>query len=364
MEALELLPKGSQGWFQAMTVAIAVAAFGRQHLLGELVGRLLQTGEPQASELGLPAIQAWALAANMLYMAGQYELAAEFDARIARCSEQAVQNESVAAAWVHFARHVRASYCRGDPEPTLVEATLAAGILEQSANEILVWVRIEEGKAAGLIGDFARAESLLEWAITRAADENVWAAGLARHRLAMINSFQGRHERAIELEKEAIDRFNQIAMPVMAAIGDNQLALFELARGNLELADAAIRRAHELLPAVPPLRTYGFATQARIELARGRVSEAIAALEEAEIALPSHGIINDGESVYDIAWIEALTAAGRHDEAKVRAGAAAGRLRERAERITKPEHRISYCDAVPDNARVFALEREMFLEPR
>ncbi len=359
LEALELLPERTQHWFHAATVMVAVAAFGRPDLLGGLVASVLRAGVPPDAELGVAPIRTWALCSNMLYFAGQYPIAAQFDERIEQCAVVAIANESGAEAWVHFARHVKAGYCGGDPELTLDEAERAATILEQSSDEILVWVRIEQAKAAALIGDFELAEQLLLRAIEVAGSDNVWAAGLARHRLARVCLFLGRLDEARQLEHQAIKLFFDIAMPIMAAIGDNHLALIELAAGNLPAAREAIERAHQLLFAAPPLRTFALATQAFVALAEGNPSAARGALEEAEEAIPTSGLINDGESAYDLAWIETWLALGDRTRASRRAQLGAARLRDRAARITRTQYRESFLSRVPENARILAHARDL-----
>lgn len=357
--AFELLPSGSTHWFHTATVMVTLAAFGRPHLLGTIVSKVMEAGIPDASVLGMAPIRTWALCSNMLYMAGQYPLAAEFDGRIDQCAAPAVARESVTQAWVHFARHVKASYCSGDPEYTLDEAEKAAVILDQSSDEILVWVRIEQAKAAGLIGDFELAEQLLRRAMAVAGNDNMWAAGLGRHRLARILTFLGRFDEAREHQREAIRLFHEIAMPIMAAIGDNHVALIELAAGEYEAAEAAILRAQELLFAVPPIRTFALATQALVALRRGNPEAARSALDDAESSLPMSGLINDGESLYDLAWIETHLALGNREEAQRRARKAVERLDDRASRITRPDYRESFKRAVPENARIYARAVEL-----
>jgi eukaryotic-like serine/threonine-protein kinase len=352
LEALELLPERNQYWFHAATVMVAVAAFGRPDLLGGLVAQVQQAGVPPDAELGTACLRTWALCSNMLYFAGLYELAGQFDERIEASAPTAVANESAAEAWLHFARHVRAGYCGGDPELTLDEAEKADAILEKTSDEILVWVRIEEAKAAALIGDFERAVRLLTWAIDVAGTENVWAAGLARHRLARVQLFLGKLDEARRLEQEAIKLFYDITMPIMSAIGDNHLAMIELAAGNLGAAKDALERAHGLLFAAPPVRTFALANQAFIALADGDPTAARAALEEAELAIPASGLINDGESAYDLAWIETCLALADREGARQRAQRGAARLRDRASRITRAEYRESFLSRVPENATI------------
>ncbi len=359
LQALELLPERTQHWFHAATVMVAVAAFGRPDLLGGLVAQVEQAGVPPDSELGVAPLRTWALCSNMLYFAGQYELAARFDARIEACATAAVANASAAEAWVHFARHVRAGYCGGDPEFTLDEAERAAAILSESSDEILVWVRIEEAKAAALIGDFARATRLLTWAIEVAGEENVWAAGLARHRLARVELYLGRVDEARRLEQEAIRLFFVIAMPIMAAIGDNHLAMIELAAGNLPDAATALERAESLLFAAPPVRTFALATRAFVALAEGEPARARAALEEAEAAIPTSGLINDGESAYELAWIQTHLALGDRVEAQRWAERARKRLEDRASRITRTLAREAFLGTVPENALILTLARDL-----
>jgi tetratricopeptide (TPR) repeat protein len=353
--ALSLLPVGSPAWYHSATVMVTVAGFGIQNRLGETVGRVLNAGAPPPDLVGMAAIRTWTLCSNMLYFAGQYPLAMEFDRRVADHAELAARNDPCAAAWIHFGRHVRGSYCGGNPETTFLEAARAAENMEQTGDrEVLIWIRIEAGKAAALLGDFELARQLLGWSLATAGSMQ-FAMALAKHRLARVRAWEGATHEALELQRSADELFQAQQLPVFHGVSLNQLALFLSDAGDLDAAARVASDAVDILLAAPPVRVYAWSTAARIATARGRTDDALEYMRTAEAERQMTGLINDGEAPFELASIGALRAAGAFADAGRQARAARERLERAAAGISRPEWRRSFFERVPENASLLRL---------
>jgi hypothetical protein len=132
------------------------------------------------------------------------------------------------------------------------------------------------------------------------------------------------------------------------------------AAGDLAGAEVAARRALEVAEAEPVLplnRAESLAILAQVLLAQGRTPEALERAEAGLQLLESLGGIDDGEALIRLVHAEALHAAGQGDAARAALGAAAVRLRARAERIGSAALRQSFLERVPENARTLALEK-------
>jgi eukaryotic-like serine/threonine-protein kinase len=100
------------------------------------------------------------------------------------------------------------------------------------------------------------------------------------------------------------------------------------------------------------------ATLASIRLAQGRAEEARVIAGEAFARCTEMG----GCGMFRRAFVrlihaESLHATGARDAARAAIGEARARLVAIAERIAAPDHRRSFLEVVPENARTFALAR-------
>jgi tetratricopeptide (TPR) repeat protein len=127
-------------------------------------------------------------------------------------------------------------------------------------------------------------------------------------------------------------------------------------RGDLDEAEREIGPALEML--TPYEQPGALATLAAIRLAQGRAADALAAAEDAAARCTAMG----GAGMFRGAFVrltraEALHATGAHDAARHAIATARARLLAIADRIPDPAYRQSFLDAVPENARTFALAR-------
>lgn len=97
------------------------------------------------------------------------------------------------------------------------------------------------------------------------------------------------------------------------------------------------------------------ATLADVLRAQGRAEEALSRAREAAALLEAQGRIVQGEANVRAALVEALTAAGRHEEAASALIAARAWLDSRAARVAEGGARERFLHDVPDHARIAAL---------
>jgi len=124
--------------------------------------------------------------------------------------------------------------------------------------------------------------------------------------------------------------------------------------GDLEAADREIQTA--LAMAMPLDQPGARATLSAIRLAQGRAGDALAAAEDAMARCAAMGGCGMFRGAFvRLAHAEALHATGAHDAAGRALADARARLLAIADRIADPDHRASFLERVPENARTLAL---------
>jgi hypothetical protein len=135
------------------------------------------------------------------------------------------------------------------------------------------------------------------------------------------------------------------------------LARASLLSNDPRTAEHDAHAAGELLRVAPPLRAFALAVQTQALLRLGRATEALSAAEEAFAELTAMGgMLEEGESLVRLAHVEALSAAGRRDEAARALTAARARLLARAALLRDPAVRERFLTRVPENAATLAAE--------
>jgi hypothetical protein len=140
----------------------------------------------------------------------------------------------------------------------------------------------------------------------------------------------------------------------------------EEARGRWALAEAlcrdgdldgAEREIQVALAMAVPLEQPGvLATLAALRLAQGRAGDALAAAEDAMARCTAMGGCGLFRGAFvRLAHAEALHATGAHDAARSAIAQARARLLAIAGKIPDPDHKTSFLEHVPENARTLAL---------
>jgi hypothetical protein len=150
--------------------------------------------------------------------------------------------------------------------------------------------------------------------------------------------------------------------PIGEARGRWVLAEVLRRQGDLDAADRELAIALAL--AVPIEQPGVRATLAQLRLAQGRAPEALEAAEDALGRIASMGGCGMFRGPFlRLARAEALHATGQLDAARAAIADARARLLALADRIQDPAYRMSFLEAVPENARTLALAREWLGEP-
>ncbi len=360
--AMSLVRPSSAPWYMAAQALVAIFGLRResarlQELLGS-VGAIAYDDdaavEQYANMLTMGTVR--------LLMAGLREAAeaafAELDALNRRS-----RNPMVAAA--HGVTHGTLALNRGDPSAAVraaepaAKALLARGerryavqallVCSIARNELGAYDAAERGFREGA----DHVERMTMYAILTTLEHN-WGLSLLR---------LGRLGEALEVEQRALARAHQMHRSLISSC-HRYLANILLVSGDLE---GAARHADEAVASAAPGRPQfanALATRALVELARGHRDGALASAIRGRAALDELGVMDEGESIVRLAYVEAMLAVGRHAEARVEVARARERLLERAAAIHDDALVRSFLGAVPENARILDLARMLVGDAR
>jgi tetratricopeptide (TPR) repeat protein len=136
------------------------------------------------------------------------------------------------------------------------------------------------------------------------------------------------------------------------------------ALGRLDEARAEIGRALALDAGASDGHAFALSLQSGVALAGGDLAGALQASEAAlNIALERGFTISQHSAFVRLRRVEALLAAGLDAEARATLRDARSWLEGIASTIRAPGLRQSFCERVPENARLFALARQHLAEP-
>jgi tetratricopeptide (TPR) repeat protein len=142
---------------------------------------------------------------------------------------------------------------------------------------------------------------------------------------------------------------------VLAVLG----SILALARGELDGALAEARVSEAALSIARPLHPYGLATLANALRARGELDDALEHAQRAMSIVDELGSVSEIEVDVQVAYLEALLAVGRRDEAGTRAQRFIARFNDRRAGIPSSELRESFSTGVPANVRLLELCSEL-----
>jgi hypothetical protein len=354
-ELLRLAPRGSIAWGQAMLAYnLGMLLAGRiEELLASIEGLHDVTPAPDAAGMTSVALLSGIVVLDFFGRVRRgTALEHVFHAIVRARGDQ----EPLARVWWHTALGTRASYAHDDPWAGLEHGAALQPIFDAIGGELIFnTMQILRGMNQWYLGALAPAAQTLE-AVPVADVMMGIASSLRRFILSWVYADLGALAEARALATELAESGRAHHNPLEEARG--RWVLAEALRRDGEL-DGAEREAQVALAMAVPLEHPGIlATISAIRLAQGRPAEALAAAED---AMARHAAMG-GCGMFRAAFVrithaEALRATGALDAARTALDDAQARLRAIAGKIADPEHRASFLERVPENARTLALAR-------
>ncbi|WP_438006905.1 protein kinase [Sorangium sp. So ce321] len=303
-----------------------------------------------------PSVSALARIAGALLHGGQYAAAEEIVQELARVAMPLAERDAAVAARIHALRASRA-LCYGDPAASLecteqsIPAYLQTGDLRNACLS-----RVNAAHCLVQLGMYHRAEAELRDALAEAERMGLHnVAAFAKQNLGLLWTQQGDLAAARTVTAEGVEAFAAQANRRQEARSRAYLAAILTRLGNLGGADNEAGAAVAMLAHVPTLQALALAVRARVLLEQGRAQEALDAARRGLGLLVEAGGTEEGEAQIRLVYAESLRAAGHHEAAREAIAVAMQRLVARAQWIHDPARRQSFCQAVPENAKTFAL---------
>jgi tetratricopeptide (TPR) repeat protein len=357
-ELLRIATPGSAAWASGAFAKIAACAKGgRIDAFLELVGTLLALDPSGAGADAL--VSPLGAASVILDLLGQIEQGNAVTERLARIGAAGGESTPIAGIWWHGIIAMREATARDAPHAALLHARTAVSIAESAAyRRFTLITRAFEGMNLFYLGAFdAAAKALLD---TAPADEEAsLATSNRRFSLAWMLADRGAlaEARAIAEDLTASGRARSLALD--EGRGHWVLAEVLCRKGALEEADRAAQAALEIFGGASALDHPGvLATLAAIRLAQGRLAEARATAEEAFSRYEPMGACAMFRAGYlRLVHAECREATGDRAGARAAIAGACDRIHRIAAKIDDPEHRRSFVQVVPENARALALSK-------
>jgi hypothetical protein len=352
-ELLRLAPRGSFHWGQAMLAYNhGMLLAGRfEELLASIEGLRDVTPAPGAAGTTSLALLTGTIILDMFGLVPRgTALEQTFHAMIRARGDQ----EPFARVWWHTAMGTRASYAHDDPWAGLEHGSALQSIFDALGGELIfITMEVLRGMNQWYLGALAPAAQTLE-AIPVADVVMGMASSLRRFHLSWVYADRGALPEARALAAQLAESGHGHHNPVEEARGRWVLAEALRRDGDLDGADREIQVALAL--AVPLEQPGMLATVSAIRLAQGRAADALAAAEDAMARCAAMGGCGMFRGAFvRLAHAEALHATGAHDAAGRALADARARLLAIADRIADPDHRASFLERVPENARTLAL---------
>jgi tetratricopeptide (TPR) repeat protein len=249
---------------------------------------------------------------------------------------------------------MRASYAHEDPWNALQHSDAIQPIFDATGGEIIFLnMQLFRGLNLWFLGAFAAAEQRLQEIV--AVDEVLPMVNyLRRFGLSWLLADRGALEKAHVLATQLSEDGHAHHNPMEEGRGRWVLAEVLRRMGDLEGAEREIQNA--LGKAVPLEHPGALATLSAIRLAQGRAEDALATAEDAMSRYTAMGACGLFRGAFvRLAHAEALHATGAHDAARRAIAEARTRLFAIASRIPDPDHKNSFLENVPENARTLLL---------
>jgi hypothetical protein len=363
-EAMRALVRGSSSWHEAAgQVAEVCGRLGDDERLVAIGNDLLELALGAGGD-GRQAIAA-VRAAAQLFWSGRFDLAHALIRAVEPSHEKLVKDEPAAAAWIDYARSLRALF-DGDLGENLRLKEAAVSGFDRAGDERNACIqRVRLGYGSLLIGAHAEGEGVLRDALAAAERMGLSkVSALAKHNLGHALARMGRLAEGRAVELQALRELEAQKDRRLAGASHLYLALMVAAAGDVVEGERHAREAVEMQRTKPPSYAEALAALAAVLLAAGRAAEALKEAKEASALLDQLGAVEDAEALIRLVHAEALHAVGDVAGARAAITRASARLLERSEKIRDLELRRCFLEDEPDNARTMQRAREWCADVR
>jgi tetratricopeptide (TPR) repeat protein len=354
-EALALLPRGGAEWWSALTeTAEAFARLGRFADVRALAAETDQRPDEAATDACVVAL---ARVGGFVHLAGEIERASEIVERARALAARTPSLSASSSAALSATLALRAFYA-GDLSSYMAASLDSARGFETVGDERRACQqRINVGIACVELGDDAAAREHVE--VARSTADRL---GLRWNEVSALQVLAAAHLRddvdaAEDTARRAIERARALGSAVDEGDAHVRLAEVMLARDRVDEATDAAERALELLPPVPIRRVDAHALLARIHLARGDAGAAEAEARRACASGEEAQSVGPNEIRARLVLAEAQHARGEVEGARGTLDEAVRLLGVAAARIGDERWRTSFCERVPEHARILELAR-------
>lgn len=354
-EALDLCPLGSVEYCRALGVYMMTAVMsGKQDVVGELVGRFLQT-DPETI-----AIDAYVETGNFMVL--MFVMVAEralVDAFLSRLQQV------VAKVSEHSLSRAMLSFCHGAylrllaPQPWQAVELLRDAVLRfhragDTRNEALSACIL--ALAEREVGQYESGVRTLGQALQIAEKLAGTVMPTVQMHIAMLQASSSRQEdrtNAPIAAQKVIDGFAENA--VYVALAKAIVAKDLLQNGKQNEALALIESAYQSLRMTPTMQAIVLPSLIDMHRQCGHIDVAVSMAADLRALLEKLGDAGYLEAVCRLAIGDALQAAGQTEEARAIYQSAAAHVRLRASHAPDESSRETFLSAVPENVRVVFL---------
>ncbi|UQA56005.1 serine/threonine-protein kinase [Polyangium aurulentum] len=362
-QLLRLSRSGSAAWVQGMFVKL-FSALQAGHV-AEFLETLDELCRVEPSPEGVaPLVFAMATAAYILDKLGRIEHGTAVLAQVDAMARELGERDGSPRLWFGVIEGARSGYAHEDPWAGLVHSrdVLATGE-RLGYRRIILGAHVLAAMNTWFLGAREEAERTLT-GLSLPDEELGHGSSLRPFCLAWMLAERGAFEDARAWAERMITSGRTRGLPVDEGRGHWVLAEVLRREGAFAAAETALSQAQAMLSMSSPLDYPGvLATRAALGLAQGRVDEALVAAEEGLRRSDAQGGCGYARGAFlRLVHAECLDAAGKTEETRAAIKEARGRLLASAERIGDPALRRSFVEAVPENARTFALAKRWLRE--
>ena len=354
LELARLSPPGSAPWVQAQAVReTSDFILGRPHEALAALSALAQAEHPPEAAGAVAA--SLAVGVLTLCLGGQFSLARVVLDRLDAVGTRAPA--PVVRGWVTLAHCYWMAWYAGDSGAALALAraalrSFAAADDQRHARFAQLFVAM----CLWSLGLLAEAEAELRALPGTGTDDVV--ATIRELYLALVLIERGSFAEARRLASRRLAQARAQGRtddPRRGAEARWLLGTLAAREGSLEAAERELTACLPVLATVPLEWQIAAPRLALVLLAQDRVQEALTLARAAREAQLFQGGFGQRGTLVQLAFAEALAAAGEREAAEAEIGAARRELRGRAARLDDPATRRAFLEDVPENARVLVL---------